>query len=222
LNSTFCSKKEHVWGWFADDDWGSTNAVTGHRHGDSGNDRIRQNNRNRRSNRGRHDDEEIPTALRSYRYDTNNNNPAETFDRATQEIAQYDATEVQGAGYMRRALLDLEQPTIQPPPKPKAPGDADDAFFDAELEVGKEEVKLVARRRMEQKNSILPSVYAVVWRQGTWDMKELLRSIDVFHAIDEESDVIALLRLIRASTVVDQQSQHHVLSALQAFNKFIS
>jgi hypothetical protein len=53
-------------------------------------------------------------------------------------------------------------------------------------------------------------------------MKELLRSTDVFQAIDENNDVITLLKLIRASAVVDQLSQHPALSALQALNTFIS
>jgi hypothetical protein len=75
---------------------------------------------------------------------------------------------------------------------------------------------------MEQKINILPSVYAVVWRQCTSDMQELLRSTDVFQAIDENNDVIALLKLIRSSTVMDQRSQHPALSALQAINNFTS
>jgi hypothetical protein len=109
----------------------------------------------------KHDDEEIPTALRSYRYDTNNNNPTETFDRKTQQVAQFVATDVQGADYMRRALINLQESTIQPPPKPTGPrepeNEADDcektlyemekAHYDADLEVWKEEVKLVPRRR---------------------------------------------------------------------------
>jgi hypothetical protein len=58
---------------------------------------------------------------------------------------------------MRRAITNLEKPTIQPPPKPKAPEDPDDemetAEYEANFEVWKEEVKLVARRRMEQKTN---------------------------------------------------------------------
>jgi hypothetical protein len=53
-------------------------------------------------------------------------------------------------------------------------------------------------------------------------MKELLRSIDVFQMIDESNDVIALLKLIHASTVIYQRSQRPALSALQALNKFTS
>jgi hypothetical protein len=132
----------------------------------------------------------------------------------TGEIAQYNSTEIQGAGYMRRALMNLEEPTIQPPSKPKPPdGDEDDyemaeVEYEANLEVWKEEVKLVARRRMEQKTNILPSAYAVVWRQCTSEMRELLRSTSEFQAIDENNDVISPLKLIRASPVVDQRSQH--------------
>jgi hypothetical protein len=108
----------------------------------------------------------FPTILRNYRYDTNNNNPAETFERLTSEVAQYVATEIQDAGYMRRAIINLEEPMMQPPPKPKAPEDPADesetAEYEANLEVWKVEVKLVARRRLEQKTNIHPSVYAVV------------------------------------------------------------
>jgi hypothetical protein len=137
---------------------------------------------------------------------------------------------------MRRALIGLEEPMLLPPPKPKPPEEPDEvddedkwaihemerALHDADVEVWKEEVKLEARRRMEQKINILPSVYAVVWRQCTSDMQELLRSTDVFQAIDESNDVIALLKLIRPSTVMDQRSQHPALNALQALNKFTS
>jgi hypothetical protein len=200
---------------------------------DIGNHRGRHNNRN---SQRRHHDEEVPTVLRSYRYDINNTNPGETFNRITQEVAQYIATEVPGAGYMRRALIGLEEPRLLPPPKPKPPEEPDDpddeeewatheierAQHDADLEVWKEEIKLVARRRMEQQINILPSVYAVVWRQCTPDMQELLRSTDVFQAIDESNDVIALLKLIRSSTVMDQRSQHPALNALQAINNFTS
>jgi hypothetical protein len=188
---------------------------------DIGSHRGRHNNRNSRGSQRRHD-EEVPTVLRSYRYDTNNTNPAETFNRITQEVAQYIATEVPGAGYLRRALIGLEEPKLLPPPKPTPPEELDEddnedkwvihemekAQHDADLEVWKEEVKLVARRRIEQKINILPSVYAVVWRQCTSEMQELLRSTDVFQAIDENNDVIGLLKLIRSSTVMDQRSQH--------------
>jgi hypothetical protein len=145
----------------------------------------RHDNRNRRGSLGRHDNEEIPTALRRYRFDIDNNNPAEIFERITKEVAQYVATQVQGAGYMRRALIGLEEPKLLPPPKPKAPEEPDDADDedewaidemekaqqDADSEVWKEEVKLVARRRIEQKINILPSVYAVVWRKYTSEIK---------------------------------------------------
>jgi hypothetical protein len=60
---------------------------------DAGGDHKRRNNHNRKRNRERSDDEGIPSDLRNYNYDTNINNPAETFDRVTQEIAQYVATE---------------------------------------------------------------------------------------------------------------------------------
>jgi hypothetical protein len=60
----------------------------------TGNDRVRHDNRKRRGSQSRHDDEEIPTVLRRYRFDINNNNPAETFERVTHEVARYVATEV--------------------------------------------------------------------------------------------------------------------------------
>jgi hypothetical protein len=47
-------------------------------------------------------------------------NPTETFERVTKEVVQYVATEVQGAGYKRRALIGLEEPKVLPPPKPNA------------------------------------------------------------------------------------------------------
>jgi hypothetical protein len=75
---------------------------------------------------------------------------------------------------------------------------------------------------MEQKTNILPSVDAVVWRQCTSEMKEFLQSTSEFQAIDENNDVIALLKLIRASAVVDQRSQHPSINVLQALNKFTS
>jgi hypothetical protein len=144
----------------------------------------------------------------------------------TSEVVQYVATEIQGTGYMRRAIMNLEEPTIQSPPKPKAPEDPVDetetAEYEANLEGWKEEVKLVPRRRMEQKTIILPSVYAVVWRQCTSEMKELIRSTSEFQTIDEPNNFIALLKLIRASTVVDQRSQHPALNVLQALHKFAS
>jgi hypothetical protein len=71
-----------------------------------------RNNRKNKHGQESQDKEEIPAALRSYRYDTGNSNLAETFERITQEIAQYIATKVQGAGYMRRAIMDLQEPTI--------------------------------------------------------------------------------------------------------------
>jgi hypothetical protein len=59
---------------------------------------------------------------------------------------------MQGAGYKRRALIDLEEPTTQPAPKPKAPEEPNDeeiirgyeikiAEYEASCEVWKEEVK---------------------------------------------------------------------------------
>jgi hypothetical protein len=199
--------------------------------------RGRRNNRFQKDHPGRQDNDEVPSLLQNYRYDICNNNPGETFERVTLEIAQYIATEVPGAGYMRRALIDLQEPQLLPPSKPRAPEEppedvTDDdelasyeeknAEYEADLEVWKEEIKLVARRRMEQKTTILPSVYAVVWRQCTLQMKELVKHTDAFQEIDENNDVIALLRLIRASTVIDQRSQHPALSVLQALNSFVS
>jgi hypothetical protein len=220
LNSTFVPRRTCLSLFLRRQPGTPPNTKTKHRHGNSDSNRKGK----------RTDDEEIPSVLRSYRYDINNNNPAETFERITNEVAQYVATEVHGAGYMRRALINLEEPTILPPPKPKEPdseiGEEEYenkyAEYEANCEVWKEEVKLVARRRMEQKTNILPSVYAVVWRQCTSDMKELIRSTNEFQAIDESNNVIALLKLIRASTVVDQRSQHPALCSLQALTKFTS
>jgi hypothetical protein len=52
----------------------------------------------------------------------------------TSEFAQNFATEIQGPGYMTRALINLEKPTIQPPPKPKAPEEPDDEVDEEEYE----------------------------------------------------------------------------------------
>jgi hypothetical protein len=103
-----------------------SSADSAQRQGNAGSDRGRLNNRNRKINEGRHDDEDVPTVLRNYRYDTNNNNLRETFEKVASEVAQYVATEIQGAGYMIRAIINLEEPMIQPPPKPKAPEKPDD------------------------------------------------------------------------------------------------
>jgi hypothetical protein len=158
--------------------------------------RGRPNNHNEKEHPGRHDNE-VPSVLRNYRYDISNNNPAETFDRITQEIAEYVATNLPGAGYMRRFLIDLQEPTLPSPPKPTAPTDSvDEVEYEAELEIWREEVKIVAKRRMEQRCNIIPSVYAVFWRQCTSSMKQPLKSIDTFQEIDEKNDAIALLKLI--------------------------
>jgi hypothetical protein len=198
---------------------------TGQRRGPSGDNGRRNDFRKKQDHfQGKRDDEEIPTALRHYRYAVNNNNPSETFDRVTHEIAQYVATEIQGAGYIRRFIIDLEEPKVTSPPKPivlQEEADSDEDY-ETELEIWKEEIKLVARRRTELKCNILPSVYAVIWRQCTTEMKELLKSSDTFSAIDEANDVIALLRLIRTSTVIDRRSQHPTLTVLQALNNFTS
>jgi hypothetical protein len=53
-----------------------------------------------------------------------------------------------------------------------------------DLEFWKEEVKLVAKRSMEQKRNILPSVDAV---ECTLENKDQPRSTDVFHVIDEKN-----------------------------------
>jgi hypothetical protein len=66
---------------------------------------------------------------------------------------------------MTRALIDLQEPKLLPPPKPKAPEEPDDvddeddhavyemekAQHDTDLKVRKEEAKLVARRRIERR-----------------------------------------------------------------------
>jgi hypothetical protein len=98
---------------------------TGQRRGPGGDGGRRNDYRIKQDN-----DEEIPTSLRNYRFGVNNTNPAETFDRVIQQIAQYIATEIQGAGYMRRPLINLEEPTIRPPAKPKAPQEPADAADD--------------------------------------------------------------------------------------------
>jgi hypothetical protein len=136
----------------------------------------------------------------------------------TQEVARYAAAEVHGTGYTRRAFIGLEEPKLQPPPKPKAPEEPDSskalalhdttkAQHHTDLEVWREKSKLVAQRRMEQKTTVLPSVYTVVWRQCTSYMRELLRSTDVFQAIEESNDALAILKLIHASTVVDMSQR---------------
>jgi hypothetical protein len=66
---------------------------------------------------------------------------------------------------MTRALIDLQEPNLLPPPQPKAPEEPDDvddedehvvyemekAQHDSDLVVWKEEAKLVARRRIEKR-----------------------------------------------------------------------
>jgi hypothetical protein len=70
-----------------------------------------------------------------------NNNPGEAFERVTLEIAQYIATEVPGAGYMRRALIVLQEPKLLPPSKPRSPEELpEDVTDDDEMASYEEEM----------------------------------------------------------------------------------
>ncbi|MFN7263281.1 MAG: reverse transcriptase domain-containing protein, partial [Cyanobacteriota bacterium] len=149
-------------------------------------------------------------------YDTSSTDPTESFQKTTKEIAEYVAKTYDRAGEYRLGLVNMELEELVEPPEPK-----DDSSSIAmkkwERQCKEYDRKLEARQENQER------VFALIMGQCTPAMIDRVTGEATWSSINNNSDVIGLLKLIQSnSTIKNAQTEesHAVLDALTAFTNF--
>jgi len=190
--------------------------------GARGNDEKSNDNRNRR-NRG---SKGQPSAkfrgkveeLADHVYDTGGmRDGAEDFHRTTREIGEYIARTLKNAGEFRRAFdpTVLSFDTLTEPPRPTNQSDM------VEVEIWKMEVKEY-RMKKAAREELEKQAYAIVLGQCSSSVRDRLESSAEWSNVDETSDVMGLLNLIRSSLYSGTTTRQSMHNMQVAQNRFMS
>ncbi len=151
--------------------------------------------------------------LEGHIYDVASASPMDSFTRTTEEIALYVSSNLDRAGDYRTGLVNLDLPPV---PKPKSPEDTSDAVLVA---LFNEDIKLYSRALDARRNN-QGKVFAIILGQCTKAMKDQLEADAGWTAVNDSSDVIGLLKLIRAHShgaQPNREASHMLLDAIQEF-----
>ena len=146
----------------------------------------RRRNRNRRGNPRENRFDGACSELKGHTYDVVF---GDTFAKTTREIAEYVARSYDDAGDFRTGMVDLQLPAIQPPADP----DVDD-----QLAVEKWKLELRSyQKSKETRTRNQNRVFALLLGQCSQALRNRMEPHEDWVTINNDSDVIALLRLIQ-------------------------
>jgi hypothetical protein len=146
-------------------------------------------------------------------YDVSSASPSDSFTRTTEEIALYVSSTLDKAGDYRTGLVNMILPPIT---KPKPPKDPSDVVLTA---LFAEEIKMYSRA-LEARRNNQGKVFGIILGQCTKAMKDQIESDVKWQDINIDSDVIGLLKLIRAHShgaQPNREASHLLLDAVQEF-----
>jgi hypothetical protein len=179
-------------------------------------------NRDRRNVAHRNEEKTGKIAeLKGFVYDVTSGNPAESFQRTTENIAEYVARTVSHGSEYRTALVQLQLEELVKPARPVAstPGGTVDQF---DVEEWKAELKKY-NSKLEAREENQGTVFSIILGQCTNSMRDQLRAEPTWNEVDEKSDVIGLLKLIQSNSNVKQPRRfhpHHLFDAQKEFLTF--
>ena len=154
--------------------------------------------------------------LKGYVYDVQHGNATESFQKTTQEIAEYVSKEYEKAGEFRTALVNLEfeelvEPTI------------DDEEAENRVKVLKYErlakaydAKVEARAKNEGK------AFPLILGQCSPAMRDRIEASEKWKAVNAKTDVIGLLKLIQSASNTKQTKQEPSHTLMEAYREFFS
>ena len=136
----------------------------------------------------------------------------DSFTRTTEEIALYVSSNLDRAGDYRTGLVNLYLPPVK---KPVPPDVVLVALFS-------EDIKLYSRA-LEARRNNQGKVFAIILGQCTKAMKDQIEADTGWAAINDNSDVIGLLKFIRAHShgaQPNREASHMLLDAIQEFYRY--
>ncbi|KAG7352856.1 reverse transcriptase RNA-dependent DNA polymerase [Nitzschia inconspicua] len=156
--------------------------------------------------------------LEKYVYDIGDKKEsAENFNRITMKIANYIATNVKDAGEFRRAfkpdVLKFEElviPTLTEKQK------QDTTLVD----IWRIDLK-ECREKMRAREEAKKQAFSIILGQCSMAVTDRLESSEEWESIDESSDVLQLLKLIRKSLYTRSTSKQHTHSLQEAQDRFM-
>ena len=140
---------------------------------------------------------------------------SELFTKTTKAIAEYVAREYTSAGEFRNALPSLHLAPLNPPTRP----DPGDPFLMEEWKIEYREHK----KKIEDRRQNMQKIYALILGQCSPTIRDRIEASDDWEYVNDASNPIALLRLIRQSLyhrATRRKDTHALLEAELALHKF--
>jgi len=133
--------------------------------------------------------------LEGYVYDVVSNDPTKSYQKTTEEIAEYVGRTLKDANEFRMGMIELKLPTLT---EPKDPEDPNNPVLLRKWDTAWKQYQ----KKLNDRESNQGLVYGIVLGQCTRAMRDELDAHNNWKAINAKSDVIELLKLIQASSNV--------------------
>ena len=186
---------------------------------DSGGNSRNNSNRNRGRNRhGGNSDrfEGKCEDLKGFVYDVQHSDATESFQKTTQEIAEYISKEYEKAGEFRTALVNLKFEELVEPI-------ISDSDAENKVEVLKYERLVKAYdARVEARTKNEGKAFPLILGQCSPAMRDRLEAADSWRGINAATNVIGLLKLIQTTCATKQSKQEASHTLLEAYRDFFS
>jgi hypothetical protein len=141
------------------------------------------------------------------------------FTNTTKEIAEYVATHYDDAADFRSGLPRLVIPGIVAPARPQP--DQNGAYDPIELEDYKQD-RAEYKKKLEKRRHVMGKVFALIQGQCSPPLWNMVKSDSNFEAINNQTDVIELLKLIRRCMYQKNTRVSNVLFLSQSLRDFMN
>jgi hypothetical protein len=151
-------------------------------------------------------------------YDITSDDPSTSYQKTTQKIANYIVRKYPKASEYRKAIMSLDLPVIVEPAD-LTDTQAQNAFLVQRWN----RAMTVYEKQIEQRNHNQNTVFSVILGQCTPAMVDQLETSDTWDEVNTNSDVMALLRLIRSNSHTSapkKEPSHHLTDLFQQFYGF--
>ena len=147
--------------------------------------------------------------LKEWRYDLVDGRDAYKYEETTKEIGEYIGR-VYGRE-MKILVLAMKESTPKKPVYPKDGNDENKAIWSKEYDA--------YMKKLEKYNDNKARVFGLLYKQCTKAMKDRIEKITEYEDLEEKSDVIELLKLIKNIIFDSNERKHPSLRAVLAWRK---
>jgi len=154
--------------------------------------------------------------LKGYVYDIQHSDATESFQKTTQEVAEYISKEYERAGEFRTALVDLEFEALVEPVISDEDANNRVKVLKYERLAKAYDAKVEARQKNEGK------AFPLILGQCSPAMRDRLEASDQWKKINTKTDVIELLKLIQSASTTRQTKQEPSHTLMEAYRDFFS